>query len=297
MAISAEQSNVLLREANRLGEANDGAALSLLKIARNLGLEVRLVGALHQSERQAGLLDYTSPPRVTIRRTARLAFTKQLTVLDESLLRPRDRFTLAHEIGHWVAYQKFGIGPAASTSEYWQDEAAVNQFAGSLLVPDRQVDSWLSTLSDNQGIHIQQMTRWARETGISREVVSLRLCQRRRGIGFLALKVKPGRQQYFPDLLVSHSASDPALCLPARRRIIRNERLAKRLSEATSDGEKFPHFAFDSGRKHVATYYVSWVRVENASNAQLPPGAVYWTAWSKSGFARGAEDNSINPLF
>src|SRR4051812_13263337 len=119
MAISTEQSNVLLSEANRLGEANDCGAPSLLKIAGNLGLEVRLVGALHQSERQAGLLDYTSPPRVTIRRTARLAFTKQLTALDESLLRPRDRFTLAHEIGHWVAYQKFGIGPASSTSEYW----------------------------------------------------------------------------------------------------------------------------------------------------------------------------------
>lgn len=294
MGISVEQSDALLCEAERLSASDGCERTPLLNIADRLGLVVWLNGHPVRSEGPSGRLDYTSPPRVTINRVAQSPFAKRLTIDDEELLRPRDRFTLAHEIGHWLAYCRFDVGPATNRSEYWQDEAAVNQFAGRLLVPDSLVDAWLGTLSCQQGVHVQQMTTWARQAVVSREVASLRLCQRRKGIGFLALQARSSRQQYFPDLLVSHSATDPSLNLPGRRRVLRSERLSTLLSAATTDADRLPHFSFDRHRRQVKTYYVSWVHV--GDRAGYSPGPVYWTAWSNTGFARGSEVDSARLL-
>lgn len=286
MAFSAEQVTELLEEADRLGKSDDSPRVRLLELAQKLGVRVTLLGKPHMDSRLTGTLDYTVPPQVTIRRTARVPFTKLLSASDESLLRPRDRFTLAHEIGHWVAYSRFGIGPASTTSEYWQDEAVVNRFAATLLLPIRQVDKWLRGLSLDQGIHVHQLTRWAGEVGLSREVVSLRVCQVRRGVGFLALKVKRGPEPAVPDIVVLHSASDPALHLPARRGVIRSERLLKCLEAATTDRKELANFSFDRKHRKVATYYLSWIRTASEGQSSGSLGATYWTSWSLTGFAR-----------
>ena len=44
------------------------------------------------------------------------------------------RFSIAHEIGHWVVWRRLGLMPS-SDSEYWQHERLCNEFAANLLLP------------------------------------------------------------------------------------------------------------------------------------------------------------------
>ncbi|MBI3747443.1 MAG: ImmA/IrrE family metallo-endopeptidase [Chloroflexi bacterium] len=50
------------------------------------------------------------------------------------LLGPRERFTVAHEIGHYLVEARFGYRPTG-TREYWKLETLCNEFASSLLLP------------------------------------------------------------------------------------------------------------------------------------------------------------------
>ncbi len=63
--------------------------------------------------------------------------------------RTRRRFTVAHELGHWLLrhHERFHVDLAASTAESgeppgfkWQDERAANQFAAELLMPAHMVE-------------------------------------------------------------------------------------------------------------------------------------------------------------
>lgn len=54
-------------------------------------------------------------------------------------LRARGRFTLAHELGHWVL-ETWGAERPGSRREYWAREAECNAFAAALLIPGAAVD-------------------------------------------------------------------------------------------------------------------------------------------------------------
>jgi hypothetical protein len=58
----------------------------------------------------------------------------------------RERFTLAHEIGHYCALRRFNLRPR-SRSEYWRLEQACDDFAGRLLVGDDDVDRFTEDVS------------------------------------------------------------------------------------------------------------------------------------------------------
>jgi hypothetical protein len=53
-------------------------------------------------------------------------------------LSPRERFTVAHEIGHIVLYH-YGLRPPRDRREYWQVEDLCNLFAGQLLIAEHEL--------------------------------------------------------------------------------------------------------------------------------------------------------------
>ena len=65
---------------------------------------------------------------------------------EESTLSPRDRFSVAHELAHWVLWKQLAIPPAETTSEYWKHEALCDQFAQNLLIPPKTLKQYV--LSD-----------------------------------------------------------------------------------------------------------------------------------------------------
>lgn len=62
-----------------------------------------------------------------------------------SALSPRERFTLAHELGHYVVDSRYGFRPTTK-SYYWQLEQVCDAFAGELLVPEKDLKVSLSAV-------------------------------------------------------------------------------------------------------------------------------------------------------
>lgn len=56
---------------------------------------------------------------------------------------PRERFMIAHELGHLILERYCGVRPLG-TSEYWRHEQLANNFAAMLLVPDHIVRANIS---------------------------------------------------------------------------------------------------------------------------------------------------------
>lgn len=64
----------------------------------------------------------------------------------ETRLSRRDRFSVAHELAHYLLWQRGGILPATNRSQYWQHEALCNEFAGHLLVHRQSLQTFLGTV-------------------------------------------------------------------------------------------------------------------------------------------------------
>ncbi len=54
-------------------------------------------------------------------------------------LSPRERFTVAHELGHIALFDN-GVKPPRQRGEYWRIEELCNIFAGQLLIADRELE-------------------------------------------------------------------------------------------------------------------------------------------------------------
>lgn len=58
----------------------------------------------------------------------------------------RDRFSVAHELAHYILWQRCKVPPASTRSQYWQYEALCNRFASQLLVSPTRLRSFLNTV-------------------------------------------------------------------------------------------------------------------------------------------------------
>jgi IrrE N-terminal-like domain len=56
-----------------------------------------------------------------------------------------DRFSIAHELAHWIVWRRLGFAPAMG-SEYWDNEILCNEFAAELLVPKRRLVDFVAVL-------------------------------------------------------------------------------------------------------------------------------------------------------
>jgi hypothetical protein len=99
-------------------------------ILSRLGIQLSFTDA---PDKRVSYLEVEGTPRITIcRKTAAL------------FLSPRERFSIAHELAHWVIWRRFGSLPS-SESEYWFHETLCNEFAAGLLVPEPALSQFLDT--------------------------------------------------------------------------------------------------------------------------------------------------------
>lgn len=117
----------------------------------------------------------------------------------------RQRFTIAHELGHYLIEARVGVRPGNS-AEYWALERECQTFAGLLLVPDRAVTRALSprpVLASDLADRIEQLEAAAE--------VALEAAARRaidvvdRPVAVAAIDVSPvGRRSGPPTLMWLH---------------------------------------------------------------------------------------------
>lgn len=105
---------------------------------------------------------------------------KARVILNASNPPTRQRFTLAHELGHLLIPWHTGsiidhVDPtqAHATDNYWEFESEANAFAGELLVPSQWVTQLLTETDNIAKLH----TRIARESEVSLHAAAIRLSQ------------------------------------------------------------------------------------------------------------------------
>ena len=120
----------LLRCATRLrGEERE--AINLQAILSQFGVSVHTISGETAARSPAGILGRKKNGDFVIGvKTAEPAF----------LWRPRDRFTIAHELGHLLLIRKWNYSPPPEQHrEYFACEALCNRFAGHLLIDRRAI--------------------------------------------------------------------------------------------------------------------------------------------------------------
>lgn len=166
----------------------DSPSVPVLGLAASLGVKVTLRGSAGARETHARLA-YSSPPEIAVYRSGTLEFRKCLGPSEERILRPRERFSVAHELGHWLARRDLGIEPVSDGRAYWEQEALMNEFAQTLLVPPSLVDGWLRRSAVGSIVHPMQLRRWAESCLVSEDVIASALCRVRPEMGILRMEV------------------------------------------------------------------------------------------------------------
>lgn len=208
--------------------------IPVLKIAHQLGVRVcvRLErGCIRQTAR---IELATTTPTIYMTRQSPIEGDRRLERHEDHLLTPRERFSVAHELGHLVAFRELQVSPARERSEYWVQEECMHGFAAALLMPESLVDDWLSSVPVGEPVSPFALRHWARNTAkLSEEVVATQLCQRRPEIGFMKV-VSTRRQKDNGEVLhVLFAASGEHLSLPRTHSHIKDEEL---LEKVTTEG-------------------------------------------------------------
>ena len=176
----------LIAAAAQLRARSRRNACPVLAVAAELDVAVKLI--FHSGTRRDARISLkTYPPEIQLFRVSHASGSRALTPQEEGLLSPRERFSVAHELAHWIAYDRLRIQPSTEESEYWRQEQLMDEFAAKLLVPDDLVDLWISDLAGclvPTGVQVRQ---WAREAKVSEEVVAKALCRNLHRTGFLRL--------------------------------------------------------------------------------------------------------------
>lgn len=262
-----------------------GKNFSVIAIANRLGVEVTLrSGTTYKNKRRACLI-YAEIPEILIYRPAKTRTSLRLSHRDEHTLTTAERFSVAHELGHWIAHARFGVEPlipgSHRNSEYWRHERTFNNFAGCLLVPDWQVDTWLEERPIGSLITVLDLNRWSRSINVSRINAATRICQYRGGIGFLELLINFDRRTRQAALVVTESASGHDARFPNRHKIIRNDRLLERLKKKSAT-DLLRGLSFDG--KTTGNYYVNWQKDSFRYTKQDPHdpwlNQYIWTSWA-----------------
>ena len=102
-------------------------------VARTLGIRVEVIA--ESGSQPAAHLSMRGRPTIAIRTSAFADPHKDNF----------NRFSIAHEIGHWIIWRRFGLLPARN-GEYWEHERLCNEFAANLLVPITILSRHLQTL-------------------------------------------------------------------------------------------------------------------------------------------------------
>lgn len=148
-------------------------------------LRIRLEFSNRENRGHGGhLTRYSHGWTVVLSRSAALGSSDRVT--------SRDRFTIAHEIGHYLVEGRFGFRPA-SGGEYWLLEEACNLFALDLLAPDHLLADVLHAEPRTASELLELVGRLSRQAAISREPATRRLIARlHTRCALLQLRLKAG---------------------------------------------------------------------------------------------------------
>jgi hypothetical protein len=203
--------------------------ISVVDVARQLGAVVRL--RLHTSSGSPfAQIDLEStPPKILVYRSAGVSGEREIGTSEEGLLTPRERFSVAHELGHWVAFSRLHVGPQSDRRLYWEHERAINAFAGCLLAPDWLVVHCLKEIPEGTAVSPFALRYWATQCRSSEEVIAKALARHRGSIGFLKLQPTTKGSDGTHVLLVLCSVSGKEVSLPKERSHIDNPELLRLL--------------------------------------------------------------------
>jgi hypothetical protein len=240
--------------------------VSVLKIAGQLGARVCILLETESVHRHARIDLAAEPPTIYLIRRSPVCGEKYLNSHEDHLLTPRERFSVAHELGHLVAYQRFNVFPATEKSTYWAQEEWMHRFAGALLTPEVVLDECLFGLSAGEPVcPFGLYSAAACRVRLSQEVLATQLCLRRSDIGFMKLRVERragGRERV---LRVLFSVAGRRLQLPNNHSHLSEENLLGRL-EADHTGTATLRQCV-LGKLEPQDFNMSWRRMGPLSGA------------------------------
>jgi IrrE N-terminal-like domain len=114
--------------------------VSVVKVAHELGVRV-CVRLEKGCTRQTARIELAATtPTIYMTRHSLVDADRHLDLHEDHLLTPRERFSVAHELGHLIAFRQLQVPPARVKSEYWIQEECMHGFAAALLMPELMVD-------------------------------------------------------------------------------------------------------------------------------------------------------------
>lgn len=206
----------LLRIAERMRPVGP-RSVSVLEIAHSLGITVSFRFHSSRSSNTAQIDFRNRPPKILVFRFGKSEGEQEVGWGEESLLTPRERFSVAHELGHWLLFNQFNVEPQLDERLYWAQEDTVNTFAAHLLVPNWLARNWLEGTEDGSPISPFALRSWATQSRVSEEVAGKALARYRSTIGFLKLLPMQRKRDGARVLQVLSSAAGEGLRLPTER--------------------------------------------------------------------------------
>ena len=208
----------LLERAKELRPHGANPSAPVVQIASDLGIDVNLVLRPNAGHgKYHARCELRARPRILVYRTSPGAGIADLTAANEHLLSSRERFSVAHELGHCLAYLGHGLKPVPKSEdrrEYWCQERAINEFANALLVPTWLSSRWRSQLATLDASCVFRIRRWATDCRASPEVVVTAFTRDAPGFGFLkvgeGVRVTTGKR----ILVVFHATASADVMLP-----------------------------------------------------------------------------------
>jgi hypothetical protein len=253
--------------------------VSVLKIAHRLGSRVylRFERALPRPLARVDLL--AKPPTIYLTRHSSIVGERCLDRYEDHLLSCRERFSVAHELGHIIAYEKFGILPAREKSGYWAQEECMHRFAGALLTPTSIIDRCLNGLHDGEPVSPFLLQESANKPArLSQEVLATQLCLRRPDIGFMKVALIERKRDKKRVLRVLFAKSGKQIFLPNNHSHVRQDYLLSRFALSEVGSTNITSCTF--GKEAPQNLNVSWRRAgtlkqtDDGSPNELIP--VFW---------------------
>lgn len=96
--------------------------------------------------------------------------------VDPEATLPRQRFTIAHELGHYLVAARLGFRPG-SVRDYWMLEAECQAFAAAVLAPPEAVAAALTPAPDSAAEVAAAIDRLAADTGLALEAAARRIVE------------------------------------------------------------------------------------------------------------------------
>jgi hypothetical protein len=233
----------------------------------------------------------TQPAKIILYRFGKLKGEREIARDEEGLLSPRERFSIAHELGHWLIFNHFQIGPQSDERLYWKQEEAVNFFAGHLLVPDWLAEGWLKESPEGMPVSPFALKYWAEQCQVSEEVIAKALARRKSSIGFLRLLPTRRKRDGTPVLQVLSSATGGGVQLPNERSHIDNSKL-RRLLEEGKVGATSWLSQIQLGRCPPQNLGVAWRRGNKYRSEET-----FWLSVIQGENAMADEDSGTDFLF